>query len=324
MPINNFVRDNLYFQNARDRHEKMNAIDFDSQFNNVVSFINSQVIFTLNELLAQRIPGSTAPGDVGKFFQNVGDGTFALAFIDNSAFQDYSIEFTKLSRANPGSIFASGQDLSFQEISATESNQILASRANNAPTWRKILNADIADRQITADKIMNGSITNENFVQGLLLATQLLDNTITAPKIADRTIPASKMQDGSIDETVYGVAAPLRMWANVLADNVFTGPITFVPITNGEFTTTFDPNSRIPRSKFAAGCFYPVPNEQIFQAGSIANYQIRDNSINGSRFFYNPTVPLSRRPIDEPNNLIADGGIDISSFPANYKNVLGL
>jgi hypothetical protein len=338
MPISPLTRSVTHFQNLKDRNEKMKAVDFDDQFALVADYLNTSVVPVINQLIAQKVPGSNNPADINKFFRNVGDGTVEWASIGNDAIQDFTLELRKLSRSNPGTILASGANRAFTEVTPTAEGEVLISQAGTLPVWQKLRSANVEDRQITSEKIALATLTNDNFQNGIL-TTQLLDNSVTADKIANKTLQTDKFQDGLVDENAMGnllteftgVNQPNRrlyLWGNVLPDNFITtrAYMSFASVSiqgpNKLNSTHLAPNFKIPASKLTiAGLFSDGINMRHFNNQIIASYQIADNSLNASyRLVHSPTGTLSRNI----NDLIADGAIEPRHLPPGYRTILGL
>ena len=141
---------------------KLKAAVIDGQFNEIATYINKEIVPTLNTLMSAKIPGSINPADANKFLQNVGDYTTRWAAIDNDSFFDNSLSLKKLSKINAGSVLATNASEVFQAIAASEEGQVLTSRVGNTPIWKKLTSDNIQDRSITGDSVADGTITNVN------------------------------------------------------------------------------------------------------------------------------------------------------------------
>lgn len=342
MPINPLVRSVTHFQGLKDRNQKMKAVDFDDQFALIADYLNTSVVPVINQLIAQKVPGSTNPADINKFFRNVGDGTVEWASIGNDAIQDYTLELRKLSRSNPGTILAAGANRAFSDVTPNAEGDVLISQAGALPVWQKLRAINVEDRQITSEKIALATLTNDNFQNGIL-TTQLLDNSVTAEKITNKTLLTNKFQDGVIDENIMGVdllsiftgnqnpntnQQRLYLWGNVLPDNFITDRQTFSFGYETFFgpnkinSTHLAPNFKISANKFTLNNLFSGGEDMRYFADQIiASYQIADNSLNASyRLVHTPSSSLSRNI----NDLIADGAIQPQHLPPVYRAVLGL
>lgn len=333
MPISPLIYNENNFTDIRDRGDTINAIDFDAAFNQIIDFINDEIIANLNQLLGGAVPGSVNPADINKFRRNVGDGTTEWSSIGNDALDDYTLEFSKLSKCTPCSILATGADKIFKEVTTDQSHFTLISQANALPIWRKLRAENVDDRQITGIKIALGTLTNEN-LENDLLATQLLDDAVTGVKIVDRTIPTGKIADGAIDENVLGnlmdtligrnmaggYNTSVNLYGNTLPDGFIANANYFQPFSNSTIYYYHLRND----FKFPIGLVINNIGATNVGNGAIANYQIALRSLNGIRLNEftsdNGTYRLPR----DINDLIADGGIAPANLPAHYRTALGL
>lgn len=343
MPLNPFIRDKAYFQNIKDRDDRMKAVDFDAQFNQIADYINNQILPLLNQVIIDSIPGSAAPADVNKFLRNVGDGTTQWSSIGQSAIEDYSLEFTKFSKTNPGTILASGGDNILSEVTPQEAGQVLISVAGDKPIWRKIRSENIEDRQITAGKIAYRTLTNDNFQEGVL-ATQLIDNAVTAETIANTTIGTDKIADGAIDADILGDLTPafigkapqgfdipVQLYGNTIPDGFFT-PVAGYFHTDDYYLEHFQayinythiqPGTLIPTSKFVIG---GISGAQLAD-GVIADYQIAPQSLDGARFwrkYVDGNGNYQYQLVKDINDLIPDSAITREKLTPRARQQLNL
>ena len=204
---------------------KLKAATLDSQFNEIATYINKEIVPTLNTLTSAKIPGSINPADANKFLQNVGDYTTRWAAIDNDSFFDNSLSLKKFVKINAGSILATDSSEVFQAISASESDQCLISRVGNSPVWRKLTSDNIQDRGITGDSIADGTITNVN-LPAYLIENLIADNSITGDKFQNNAITNAKIANNTLTATKLhpDLAASFAsgVWTNIIPDNYLT------------------------------------------------------------------------------------------------------
>ncbi len=221
MAIKEFKRVDNYFSGFT----KLQAAGVDRQFNDIVSYLNKEVIPTLNTLASAKIPGSINPADANKFLQNVGDYTTRWAAINNDSFADNSLSLDKLSKVNIGSVLAGDSNGSIQSVNPLLDNQCLVSRAGNLPIWKKLNSSNIEDRSITGDSVADGTITNAN-LPAYLIENLIADNSITGDKFRDNAINSSKIADSTltVEKLSLDLAANFArgVWSNIIADNYLT------------------------------------------------------------------------------------------------------
>lgn len=353
MPLNPLVIETDYFESIQNRKGLMKAGDFDFQFNNITNYINSSIIPLLNQLIANTTPGTQDPNKVNTYLKNVGDGTTDWSNITFNEIPDLSLSFAKLVQTNPCSILATGVDQIFRAVTPLEDRQSLISQNNSNPVWRKITAANIGDRQITDKKIALSSLVQANFKEGLI-AIKLTDNAVTTSKIADNTIPTEKVVNGAVNSDVLGNlianqfagrnASKAILWGNTLRDGIIANP-WFLSKNNTIFQdyniktypinyTKLTPDFKIPPTLYNRTWAWRVYNSDYDPAkypnnlapNCIAGWQIKDNSIDGARLFYQkgtgyPVFRASQRPLGQ---MIAHGAIGIENLSPSYKAKLGL
>lgn len=221
MAIKEFKRVDNYFSGFK----KLKAAGVDKQFNEIVAYLNKEVIPTLNTLTAAKIPGSINPADANKFLQNVGDYTTRWAAINNDSFADNSLILTKLAKANVGSVLAGNTGGVISAVNPSSDNQCLVSRAGNLPIWKKLNSSNIEDRSITGDSVADGTITNVN-LPAYLIENLIADNSITGDKFRNNAINSSKIADSTL--TAQKLSPDLAVnfargvWSNIIPDNYLT------------------------------------------------------------------------------------------------------
>lgn len=255
MPLNNIIRDQQYFQDLRDNAINIRANDFDNQFNQIVNYINNNLITFING-----IAGGAGAGIVGRpntFLRNIGDGTTDFAVVDSNAFQDYTIEFAKIAQAQaPCTILASGQNQAFQEVATNNSNEILISQNNDLPIWAKIRSEHLDDRGITGLKIGLQTISNEHLQPGILI-NNLANNSLLNRNFVDNAISAQKFALGQLSSDNLGIIPltgyniPLRL---ILLKHIKLGTITPDKIQdNTIYPQQFNRVKLVTAGKFAPG-----------------------------------------------------------------------
>lgn len=339
---------------------KLKAATLDSQFNEIATYINKEIVPTLNTLTSAKIPGSINPADANKFLQNVGDYTTRWAAIDNDSFFDNSLSLKKFVKINAGSILATDSSEVFQAISASESDQCLISRVGNSPVWRKLTSDNIQDRGITGDSIADGTITNVN-LPAYLIENLIADNSITGDKfqnnaitnakIANNTLTAAKLHPDLVASFASGV------WSNIIPDGYITnlarilkpssdsilnydvvlrifnsGPS--IKVNNGN-NRGMDPNKGkgtiknvFPASKFMNTGSWGFSPFHLY--GKInASSKLMDNSITAPRVlvYYrnigdnsNPNHIIALRK--NVNEIVANGAVQMRHLTPNLRNKL--
>jgi len=204
MALNPFIRDTAYFQIMRDRSMMINAEDLDFQFNNLVGYLNRKIIPLINNLQAREIPGVNDANLVNAFLLNIGDGSTKWTPINTNYLNDFSIALSKFQNDNGnmfgdniGSVVATDNSRSFSAATPVSEEEVLISRQNNHPIWRKIETGDIDNQSITGNKIGLTSIGREH-LDPALLGTNLAPNSVITNFVLNNNITGAKLADNSI------------------------------------------------------------------------------------------------------------------------------
>jgi hypothetical protein len=203
MPLNNVIRDKQFFQDLRDSDITMRANDFDNQFNQVVNYINNSLITFIDG-----IAGGAAAGVVGQpntFLRNIGDGTTDWAAVNSDAFQDYTIEFSKIAQATaPCTILASGPNQIFTQVSSNNTNEVLISQNNDVPIWSKVRTTHLENRGISGIKIGLQAIANEHLQPGILI-NNLANNSLVNRNFVNNAVSTQKLALGQLNSDTLGI-----------------------------------------------------------------------------------------------------------------------
>lgn len=291
MPVGKFNRDISYFQDFRDTNSKANAIDFDTQFNDLVAFINDQMLPVVNTLSAG-VPG--IEGSPNTFLRNIGDGTTDFS---NVIIPDFVLGFSKLIKsASSCAILASASNGGgFVEVATNVNDNVLISVEANAPVWRKIQTNDIEDRTITGIKVARQTITVENMIPGTMVNT-VADNSLTGSKFANRSITKPKITRNTIEIRNLGV-----IWGGGIIYN-FLGRIGSRHIMNNTLSS----------EKLISGANVVTNNHfnliKFIVARKLASQVINDSMLENLEW---ASIPI--------NNRLALGYFPSSSLSPNFK-----
>lgn len=206
MPLGKLNRDIAFFQDLRDTNSLINAVDYDDQFNQIIDFINDEMIPVVDAIVGGAVPGVI--GSPNTFLHNIGDGNTDFVAINNAAIPDFVLEFSKLAKSvNNCAILATDNTQEFVEVYTANSDLILVSGYADKPGWAKINAGNIEDRTITADKIALNTIKAENMVPGTLI-NNLPNNSIIGANFADEAVTNAKIARNSLEIRNFGVVWP--------------------------------------------------------------------------------------------------------------------
>jgi hypothetical protein len=289
MSITPFNRDTAYFQIMRDRSMMINAEDLDFQFNNLTDYLNKKIVPLVNGLISLEIKGVNDPNLVGACLLNIGNGTTQWLKVNTNVITDYSIPLSKFTNynydffgQNIGSILATDNSKVFMPIPPLEGDNVLLSRLNSSPIWRKIETGDILNRSIAGINIALNSIGLEH-LSAELIGIDVTDNSILTNFIKNANITGDKLLNGSITENKISADLINERKANVANNN------NFIIADNALENRHFNVESIAANSVANGGSSYMGVPMQCVQVRSkecfddLVNYTFTsDNIIDGS------------------------------------------
>lgn len=208
MSINQSTRDAAYFQTMRDRGMMINAEDLDFQFNNLVDYLNTKIVPTINSFIQEEFIGVNDANLSNACLLNVGDGTTKWQYINSNLFPDYSIPLSKFAAISPNCIIWAGNDKRFgYNVASNLNDGILFSRFNATSVWRKINTGDIADKTLIGSNIALGAVKIEHLgaeLRKVLFAAprQILNEAIVTESIKEENLQDSALPEEKIDQVL--------------------------------------------------------------------------------------------------------------------------
>jgi len=178
--LNSCIRDRGFFQSTRDCNAPIRASDIDFAFNDIVKYLNTQIVPLINSLDGGVIPG--VEGYENCFLQNVGNGTTRWTKIKASDIQDRTITLSKLVNITAGSIITAGNDRIFRAIEPLQNNQVFT---NN--TWQRAGADNFIDHSIGGDKIAYNVIGVGHLAAGVI-GNPLGNNAVFEQHFTDGSI----------------------------------------------------------------------------------------------------------------------------------------
>ena len=211
--LKEYIRDTAFFQSVRDRNIPITANELDTQFNELVQYLNIRVKSLVETLANKAIPGII--GNAGTFLQNVGDGTTRFARIDSYTIPNYSLSLQKFANITPSSVIASANNTIFREVTPTANNQILSSRTGTNPLWKLITADNFEDHTITSGKIALMTLTANHLADGIL-GRPLDINSVETRHMQNNIFNANYLQDRIYDSTCISNALMATRTADLL------------------------------------------------------------------------------------------------------------
>ena len=183
-----------YFKNLALKKDKtINNIDFDNQFNNIVTHINSKLVTTINSITLGAIKGIF--GSPNAVFCNNGDGTTGWKLISNDLIEDNSLFIGKFKLTTPNSIMITNNLGEIVPFSNNINDLVFLRNDLGFFQWMKIETDYIEDDSLTG--IAFGELSEENFVPNTFV-NNILDNSIQTNHIKDVAITGTKIADNTI------------------------------------------------------------------------------------------------------------------------------
>ena len=322
MPISNIQRKTNYFSVKN----KIKAVEIDLQFNNIVDYINNNIILAINKLILDQFVGSDNVALRNSFLINLGDSTTKWDFLNSNNFQYNGTSLIKFEQGPPNSILVVNNSNEYEFITPTHPNQVLISVLDNSPTFDYISNACFTDRCIFGNHVALNSIGVGNIDDNTY---SINNNSIPTIKFADNSVTVNNLENGddikgiSIDKfsvLLQGIF-PTMITSNMIPDNyfdnyfdtIFTGVNAYNLINAAQYQRITNLNIE----QYAFSKFAQVNNSYIrdYSLNAVAL-----NSIEGQRLQYTPNNVYY---LPDVNELLADGCIYPEHLDNELKTLLG-
>jgi hypothetical protein len=219
MPIKLLKQNLEYFKYSNNI---IKSVEIDTRFNDIVNYLNDEIIYKLNNLNNNIIVGSLLQTDINSILKSKRDAGYIWKKIDNDDFTDNSISIKKLNYKNIiNSIFSASYNGDVQQIkNQNMANYTIICTANGVMFDRISNNFIDGVTKITGNKIAFNTIGSYNLSN---ITPSLLDNTIISDYIKDRAISTSKIADNSLSLNSFNTnASQLLMnyiWGNIIPKN---------------------------------------------------------------------------------------------------------
>lgn len=314
MAIESFDNDPLFFQ----KKTKIKASDVDYKFNNIVNYLDSIIIPTLNDVVNEQFRGVNNPLLINSFLTNVGNGTLNWSFLTNDSFQQRGLSLNRLADTNDNTIVISDSNgkLNYLFSSVEQVGNILStSGLFDNVEFQILTSSHLANRCVKGNHIIPASITPANLSDNSITID---DGTVTNIKFADNSLGAGALvttnaTDGlslaKLHPTVRAVINGM-VTSNMLPDNFISSTEYFRTVFFTNFPITFGNMYDYNRIFDFENIVYPLSKFANATANLVDSYEIRNlkaGSINGNRLHYLNSVTNTWTPNDA--DLILDGEI---------------
>ena len=173
------------------------AGEIDNRFNDIVDYLNDEIIFKLNNINDNIIVGSTIQTDINSILKSKNEDGYYWKKIDNNDFIDNSIPINKISHKSiKNSIFVSNSNGELSQLPCNNLNLYTIICDDSGIKFNRISNNYIDPlTKITGDKIQENTINSYNLSN---INSTLGINTIDGRYFVDRAITTSNIQNNSI------------------------------------------------------------------------------------------------------------------------------
>ena len=209
-------------------NNKIKSSEIDTRFNDVVNYLNNEIIFNLNNVNDNVIAGSTIQDDINSILKSKTDVGYHWKKIDNDDFVDNSINIKQTNYKNIfNSIFRASVSGNIEPIK----NQSLANNTIlcdvNEVRFDKITNNYIDPlTKIKSNKIAYNTISSYNLSN---ITPTLLNNSIIGQHFKNRSIITSKIPNDSISLNSFDKNTQ-RLLMNYIWDWII--PKNFINLNN--------------------------------------------------------------------------------------------
>ncbi len=128
--------------------------------------------------------------------------------------------------------FAAGSSIRATDLNNNETQLLYHAQEQN---FNKIQTADIEDKAITSDKILDGTIATADIADNAVTAAKLATNSIDATNLAANSVGASEIADNAVDTAAIAddaVTSAKIATGAVIADSIGTNAVTTAKIYN--------------------------------------------------------------------------------------------
>lgn len=178
-------------------NNKIKSSEIDTRFNDVVKYLNNEIIFNLNNINDNIIAGSIIQDDINSILKSKSDAGYYWKKIDNDDFLDNSININKLNyKTVTGSIFRSDSNGNIELITNQNIGINTIVCYYNDIRFDKITNQQISSiTKITGNKIKYNSINANNLIN---IIPTISNNIIIGNYFKEKVITVNKIVDNSL------------------------------------------------------------------------------------------------------------------------------
>lgn len=199
MPIKLLKQNLEYFKYTNNI---IKSVEIDNRFNDIVNYLNNEIIYKLNNLNKDIIVGSLLQTDINSILKSNNDVGYKWKKIDNDDFADKSINIKKLNyKVINNSIFIADDygNIKLLKNQNMKDNTIVC--INNKINFDRIkVEHMLSTSYISGDKISYNTIDSYNLAN---IKNTLFDSIIVGKFIKNKSILSKHIKNGSIDQTCF-------------------------------------------------------------------------------------------------------------------------
>ena len=204
------------------RNNIIKAGEIDNRINDIVNYLNDEIIFKLNNVNDNIITGSLIQDDINSILKSKVDVGYMWKKITNDDFTINVIDIKKLNYKNTGnSIFIASYngDVQLLQNQNTAVNTIVCD--DSGVRFDKLTNSYIdPSTKITGNKIQYNSITVDNLKN---IIPTISNDSIIGNNFKQRVITTSKIVDNSIKLNSFNIEAQQLLinyiWGSIIPKN---------------------------------------------------------------------------------------------------------
>lgn len=216
MPIKLLKQNLEYFKYTNNI---IKSVEIDNRFNDIVNYLNDEIIYKLNNLNNNIILGSLLQNDINSILKSKNDVGYIWKKINNDDFTDRSINIKKLNyKTTNNSIFIADDSGNIQLLKNQNIKDYTIICTNNKIGFDRIKVEHInSTSYISGDKISYNTIDSYNLEN---IKNTLFDSIIIGDFIKNKSILSNHIINGSVDRSCFNNETNnllyYRIWSSII------------------------------------------------------------------------------------------------------------
>lgn len=244
--INNFTRDNSFFQSLSESNSDVMYNDFDNELNNLVNYLNRKVVSSINNIGANSYNGVI--DNVNYVLKNIGNGNVTFDSLRDTNYLNNSIYLTKFTGVNTNQLLFVDSNYELNNFMKIYSN------INGVYSPRTDL--------VVKDGIFSGGLNYKYSIP--ISGNNFYNRTITSNKIAPNTINSNHINNDGIKYLIDNIKIVNK---NIIDNSLNSNNFSDYSITYEKLSDDIKNFRNL------------LTTNLIYLDNCIYNYQIKDNSL---------------------------------------------